>query len=164
MPSEVWDEITYPDDSPRDVWWTVLRNTVFFLSRSIFTRGFNVTQHVQLKILETRNDLNVIMVWHCDITAMVPDTMTVDNVNSWTDVAHDFTQTGIDCGKRVMRNISNVGSRSSYGPYDWLELSNPKFVFSTYTTRVGCVCSTIPITNCIAELIHVTSKQYITPH
>ena len=32
--------------------------------------------------------------------------------------------TWLDCGKRVIRKISNAGSRASYGPYHGLELPN----------------------------------------
>ena len=45
---------------------------------------------------------------------------TASNVNCWNDVANHV----IDCGKRVIRKISNSGSRASYGPYHGLELPN----------------------------------------
>ena len=45
---------------------------------------------------------------------------TASNVNCWADVANHV----IDCGKRVIRKISNAGSRASYGPYHGLELPN----------------------------------------
>ena len=43
--------------------------------------------------------------------------------------------TWLDCGKRVIRKISNAGSRASYGPYHGLELPNHGVNFRTISIR-----------------------------
>ena len=122
-------------DSPRDIWWTVSRNnTVLFLSRDAKNTKFNQYLPVDLTALNVSNlrFRKPVMFWrwrrhgvalwrhgrdawhNCLLLA------TASNVNCWADVANHVT----DCGKRVIRKISNAGSRASYGPYHGLELLN----------------------------------------
>ena len=46
--------------------------------------------------------------------------------------------TWLDPGKRVVRKISNVGSRASYGPYHGLELPNHGVVNNIDTCTLEC--------------------------
>ena len=122
-------------DSLREIWWTISRNyTVLFFSRDVKNTKFNQYLPVDLMSLNVSNSRfrkpvmfwtkrhhGVVLwrhgrgAWHnCLLLTKA------SNVNCWADVANMW----LDCGKRVIRKISNAGSLGSYGPYHGLELPN----------------------------------------
>ena len=56
-------------------------------------------------------------VWHHTLFATI-----ASKITSWADVANDFTQTRLDCGKWLMWKMLYAGSRANHGPYHWLVL------------------------------------------
>ena len=78
------------------------------------------------RIWETRKVLNVTSPWYgSDITAVVPVPVICSQRQLATSTAElMLLTTWLDCGKRVIRNISNAGPRSSYGPHHGVELLN----------------------------------------
>ena len=61
---------------------------------------------------------HVLKVQHCDVTAVVTDTVVCSKRQLPTSAAElMLLTTWLDCGKRVIRQISNAGSRASYGSY-----------------------------------------------
>ena len=68
---------------------------------------------------------DVIMIWYCDATAVIPDTIVCSQRQLATSTAElTLLTTWLDCGKRMIRKIPNAGSRVSYDPYYGLELPN----------------------------------------
>ena len=118
-----------------EIWWTVSRNnTVLSFSRDVKNKKFNQYLPLDLTSLSVSNSRfrKPVMfwrwrghgvalwrhgrgVWHnCLLLA------TASNVNCWADVANHVTW----LLQRVIRKISNAGSRASYAPYHGLELPN----------------------------------------
>ena len=152
-------------DSPREIWWTVSCNYTFlFLSRDVKNTIFNQYLPADLTSLNVSNSRfrKSVMFWrwrrhgvalwrhgrgawhNCVLLA------TASNVNCWADVANHV----IDRGKRVIRKISNAGSRASYGPYHGLELPNHGMNM--------CMCVFTFLSFCLACSMTRCSQSYVT--
>ena len=121
-------------DSLKDVWWTVSSNYIdLFLSRDVKDTKCNQYLPVVLSSLKLSNwrfwKLVILWMWrHHDIALGRHGCDAWHNallLTTFTSTAElTLLTTWLHCCKRVIRNISNAGSRASYGPYLDLEVPN----------------------------------------
>ena len=127
-----WPQVSPAADSPREIWWAVSHNyTVLSLSRDVKNTKFSQYLPVDLTSLNVSNSRfrkpvmfrrwrrHGIALWRHGRGAwhncLLLATSTAEPM---------LLTTWLDCGNRVIRKISNAGSRASYGPYHSLELPN----------------------------------------
>ena len=109
-------------------------DTVLFVSRGVKNTKFNQYLSVDLTSLNVSNSRyrKPIMFWrwrHHGVALWHHGRGGWHNCLLLTQIATSTAElmlliTWLDCSKRVIRKISNAGSRASYGPYHGLELPN----------------------------------------
>ena len=92
-------------------------------------------------------ECDIIMVQHCDVTAVVLHTMLCSQRQLATSTTELTLLTmSLECDKQVIWKISNAGSWASYGPYHALELPDHRIKVVTLVRWLE-VMSYTPLTH-----------------